>query len=292
MAGTVTALWRYPVKSMQGGVVDVVTIDARGVVGDRSWAVRDHVRGGIRGAKKIGPLMGLAARYADGAEPSADKRSPALVLTLPDGREVGSGDADVDARLSAALEHPVSLQALHSPDDLDHFRRGGPDSEDLDRELRDIFGRTDEEPLPDLTPFGHVMEFESPPGTYVDAYPIHLVTTSTVRALVQAAGEAPDVDVRRLRPNVVVDLGDDVTGTPETEWVGATVRVGAVELEIVAPTARCVMVTRPFADLPGNRELLRTIVARFDQCVGVYANVRTPGTVRTGDPVEVLPPEG
>jgi uncharacterized protein YcbX len=43
-------------------------LDELGVVGDRTWAVRDLERGGIRGAKKIGALMRLAARdLGDGA---------------------------------------------------------------------------------------------------------------------------------------------------------------------------------------------------------------------------------
>lgn len=284
--GQVEALWRYPAKSMMGSPVETVAIDARGVIGDRSWATRDEERGGIRGAKKIAGLMGLSARYVDAAAPTAQRRSPPIVITLPDGAEVRSDDPDVDARVSAALGHRVTLHPLHDPTDLDHFRRGGPDTEDIERELRDVFGRTDEEPLPDLTPFLHVMEFESPPGSYVDAYPVSVLSTTTLAALA-AATEGPDADVRRIRPNVVVALDAPDGHHPEAAWTGAVVRLGEVELEVVAPSARCVMVTRPFADLPENQPLLRTIVRDFDQNLGIYTNVRTPGVVRVGDPVTV-----
>ena len=54
---------RYPVKSMAGEHLDHVDVGARGLVGDRAWAVRDEVRGGIRGAKKIPQLMRLASMY-------------------------------------------------------------------------------------------------------------------------------------------------------------------------------------------------------------------------------------
>lgn len=285
--GRVASLWRYPAKSFQGAEVDTIELDDLGVIGDRSWAVRDEVRGGIRGAKKIGALMNLAARYVDGEQPTAGHRSPPIVITLPDGSEVRSDDEDVDERLSRALEHEVTLHPLHDPGDLDHYRRGGPDTTDLERELRDIFGRTNDEPLPDLSPFAHVAEFESPPGTYVDAYPLHLVTAQTLAALA-AATDGPDADVRRLRPNVVIDL-DDAGGAahPEAAWAGRTVTIGEVALDVVVPTARCAMVTRGFGDLEANRPLLRTIVRQFDQSAGVYARVLQAGTVRIGDPVTV-----
>mgnify|MGYP001549454054 FL=1 len=82
----VSQVWTYPVKSMIGRRVEMVTLDATGIVGDRTWAVRDLERGGIRGAKKIGSLMRLAARdIADGH----------VEITLPDGTTVRSCDDDV-----------------------------------------------------------------------------------------------------------------------------------------------------------------------------------------------------
>ncbi|MBV9515816.1 MAG: MOSC N-terminal beta barrel domain-containing protein, partial [Mycobacteriaceae bacterium] len=39
--GEVAQLWRYPVKSLGGEQVEYVDIGARGLRGDRLWAVRD-----------------------------------------------------------------------------------------------------------------------------------------------------------------------------------------------------------------------------------------------------------
>ena len=50
----VTQTWRYPVKSMIGEKLDAVEATLGGILADRGWAARDEVRGGIRGAKKIG----------------------------------------------------------------------------------------------------------------------------------------------------------------------------------------------------------------------------------------------
>lgn len=270
----VTQLWRYPVKSMIGEPVDTVTLDELGVVGDRTWAARDLERGGIRGAKKIGSLMQLAAR---------DLGDGVVEITLPGGATVTTRDADVDERVSAALDHPVRLEALRPADDLDHYRRGEPDSDDMLVELRDIFGRDEDEPLPDLMQFPpEIVEFESPPGTYYDAFPLLVMTESALRALAAALPESV-IDVRRFRPSIVVDAGE-VDGHPEFDWVGRTARVGSVELQIVGPCPRCVMVTREIDDaVPADRAVLRHIVRELDQNVGVYASVTAPGSLRVGD---------
>src|SRR4051794_29879372 len=137
----VAQLWRHPVKSMVGEEVERADLVASGMVGDRAWAVRDEVRGGIRGAKKLGGLMTLRAAYLDPSEPAAGQPSATVRIPLPDGGVIRSDDADADVRISAALDHEVTLWPLKPADDLDHYRRGAPDSTDLMDELNDIFGR-------------------------------------------------------------------------------------------------------------------------------------------------------
>ena len=81
--GSIESVWRYPAKSMMGDRFDALVVGDGGVIGDRGWAVRDEVRGGIRGAKKIGGLMRLHARYVD--EPRAGAAPTAIEITAPDG---------------------------------------------------------------------------------------------------------------------------------------------------------------------------------------------------------------
>jgi hypothetical protein len=274
-------IWRYPVKSMIGGRVESAELGARGVVGDRTWAVRDQVRGGIRGAKVLGGLMRLSARYAD-------RPGGPVVISLPDGTTVSTDDSDAAERVSAAIDHEVTLEPLHPPEDLEHYRRGPAYHDDLMDELRSIFGRTEDEPLPDLSVFPPVLwEHETPPGTYHDAFPLLVVTTSALRTLHTSLPDSA-VDVRRFRPSFVVDTGG-APGHPEFDWVGRQVRAGDAVLDIKIGCARCVMVTRDIDDdVPQDRTILRHIVKELDQNFGVYAEVATPGIVRTGDPVTLV----
>ena len=278
----VSQLWRYPVKSMLGGTVDEIELDDLGIVGDRTWATRDLERGGIRGAKKIGELMKFAARDLDGGE---------VEITLPDGSVVSTLDADVDERVSAALAHPVRLERLRDAADVDHYRRGAPEGDDPLAEIRAVMGREGEEPLPDFSVFpATIGEFESPPGTYYDAWPLLVMTQSALDAI---AASVPDsvVDIRRFRPSIVVDTGGDgspqsTPGHPEFDWKGRTATIGTAVIEFLDPCPRCVMVTREIdASLPADRAILRHIVRDLDQNVGVYATIRTPGVVRVGDPI-------
>lgn len=277
----VAQIWQYPVKSMIGTPVDAAEVEPLGLAGDRTWAVRDHVRGGIRGAKQLGGLMRMAARYDDGP------RGP-VTITFPDGTTTSTAAADASARVSAALDHEVSLESLRPPNDLDHYRRGGPDHDDLVTELNAIFGREEGEPLPDFTAFPpEILEYESPPGTYYDAFPLMVISTSALRSLAEALPHSA-VDVRRFRPSLVVDTGDE-PGHPERDWVGRRVRVGGVELDVVTGCPRCIMVTREIDDdVPQDRAVLRHIVKDLGQDVGVYATVATPGPIATGDDVTVV----
>jgi uncharacterized protein len=273
----VSQLWRYPVKSMMGSQVDSVRLDALGIVDDRTWATRDLERGGIRGAKKIGGLMQLAARDLDGGH---------VEITLSDGSVVTTHDADVDARVSAAIGQQVRLERLRPPDDLEHYRRGGPDSDDFMEEVRGMFGRDVDEPLPDFSIFPpELTEFESPPGTYYDAFPLLVITESALRTIAAALPES-NLDIRRFRPSIVVETGRDDVGHPESEWSrsSATVGSGGAVVDFGPPCPRCVMVTREVdRDVPTDRAVLRHIVRDLDQNLGVYASIRTPGPISVGD---------
>ncbi len=273
----VSQLWSYPVKSMVGGTVDSIELTSLGIAGDRHWAIRDLENGGIRGAKKIGDLMKF----------TAVRRGDSVDITLPNGTVVSSTDAHVNAALSEALGKSVALESLPADGNLQHFRRGPSDSADPMVELRGIFGREEDEPLPDFTVFpSEVVEFESPPGTHYDCWPLLVMTTSAVQALRDALPESV-IDMRRFRPSLVIDGAE--AGHPEFSWKGRTVTIGSAVIEFLDPCPRCVMVTREInVEIPQDRSILRHIVRDLNQNLGVYARIVQPGSVSVGDAVAFL----
>ena len=76
-------------------------------------------------------------------------------------------------------------------------------------ELREIFGRLEDEPIPDLGQFPpEILQFTSPLGTYFDAFPFHVLTTATLEALSQKNPGAK-FDVRRFRPVYLLQCRSD-----------------------------------------------------------------------------------
>src|SRR3954447_5911091 len=121
---------------------------------------------------------------------------------------------------------------------------------------------------------------------HFDEADLHLVTTSSLARIAELYG-AP-VDVRRARANLLVDNGTDA-GFDEDAWLGRTVRIGGVELRILRPMERCVMVTMPQIGLPEARGLLTRIGEVNETNLGLVAEVVTPGRMRLGHRVVVSP---
>ncbi len=279
--GTVRELWRFPVKSMGGERVDATTLGTRGMHGDRLWAVRDEDRGVLTNAKRIPALLMCSARYV--AEPPPDVAPgsiPDVEITFPDGTTVRSSDPDANARLSAFLGKRVTLCSLRPESDKAHYRAGKSSA----AEMREVFAVDAGEPLPDFSmmPMGKLLELDkyaTPPGTYYDAFPLHVLTTASLGTY----------DVRRFRPNVLIDTGD-ATGYLELQWTGSTLAMGACTAFVDCPTPRCSMPTREQPGVPADKTVLKTIARDAERCLGACASVTRAGAVRTGDEVVLEAP--
>src|SRR5207244_13502632 len=95
-------------------------------------------------------------------------------------------------------------------------------------------------------------------------------------------------EVRRFRPNIVVETASAEKSFVENAWIGHTLAIGAdVRLSITRPCVRCVMTTLPQGDLPRDSGILRTAAQHNKVRVGVYAAVLQRGPIRRGDPVRI-----
>ena len=282
--GRVRELWRYPVKSMGGERLQAAMLTARGIPGDRGWALRDEKSGEVRGAKKLPALMCCAAGYVE--EPSGSVIPPARML-LPDGASVLTTDPAANDLLSKLLGRTVTIWPQQPAERRDFYRRF-PDNPDFNVELREIMGRLPDEPLPDFSGVPpEIFEFTSPLGTFFDAFPLHLLTTASLREIA-AHNPGADFDVRRFRPNILIESEDSVSGFVEADWRGREIAIGDSRIALTIPTMRCVMTTLEQQGLRKDSTVLRTIVRDAAQNLGIYANVAQSGKIVLDDPVTLL----
>jgi uncharacterized protein len=265
-AATVSALWRYPVKSMRGERCADVRIGEAGVAGDRRYALVDAATGKVASAKnpRLWPsLLSCGARYLE--MPGTNGATARVEISLPDGSLLTSDDPAVDAGLGATLGRAVRLASVAPAEPV--LEEYWPDIDDL--------AHRDE-----------VTEEAMPAATFFDCAAVHLLTTNTLDAL-RTRYPAGNFDVDRFRPNVLLDAngGDEFA---EDAWIGKTVRLGAdVVLRITGPAPRCVMTTLGQRALPSDIGVLRTAAVHHAAHVGVYAEVVQGGAVALGDPLVI-----
>src|SRR5438105_3138679 len=277
MLGTVAVVRRYPVKSMLGEDLAEADVSRSGLARDRRVAVVSRRPG--KGASAKYPrlwrdMLTLSAEALDDASAR---------ITLPGGDKVWSTDPGVDEVLSAVLDQPVTLTGTPPPGAT--LDRAVPEAV-----LRD--GIKAEVPAT-LIEIGAA----TPPGTFVDFAPLHLITTATLDRIAEL-NPYRRARLERYRPNVVIRTG--AGGFTENDWLGRRLRVGDdLVLRVIARTPRCAVPTLAHGDLPRDTEALR-VVARHNRvspmpdldpepCAGVYAEVLNPGRIRAGDQVRLVP---
>jgi uncharacterized protein YcbX len=283
--GTIREIWRYPVKSMRGESLSHCRIETTyGIPGDRGWATWDPQMGQIRNAKRLPGLLQCSARYLD--EP-AGADTPVVEIQLPQGDRVRSDDPEASSKLSESLGQELRFVPRQPAEDLDHYKRA--DSvEELEETVRIECGLLPDEPLPsfnDVPP--ELFQYVSPLGTYFDAFEIHALTTASLEEIERLSPDS-HIDVRRFRPNLVIESPEGMTGLPEQDWNGRELRIGDVRLRAVRGMMRCAMVTWEQDDLPKDTSIMRTLVRETGHELGSALSVITPGEVSIGDPVELI----
>ena len=283
--GVIKEIWRFPVKSMQGDMVAACRVTTQGLAGDRAWAMRDETRQEVQWGKKYPQLMLCKARYSE--EPSGHECMP-VNITFPDGETLTSGDDRIHAKLSELVGCAATLWPLQPAENIEFYKRYKPTEAQFMNDMVEVFAREEGEPFPDMSQFPEIlMDHVSVPGTFFDNEEVHLITSASIRYMQEKNPQA-NWDIRRFRPNFYIETAAGIDGLAENEWLGKTLKIGEVLLQITAPTPRCGMTVQPQDNLDHDKTILRTIVREANQNLGVGAHCRQSGTIRQGDAVELI----
>jgi MOSC domain-containing protein len=293
--GRVAELWRYPVKSLCGGQVEHAEVGARGVLGDRLWAVRDLKREVTASARQLPVLLTATARYPRPVPSDAGPGNvPEVEITFPDGTVLSSSDDGVHTKLSELTGREVRLTALPQAEDTTLHRLSREERSDTMSPafLRAAFGVSDDEKLPDLSmvrvsDLVNFARYSTPPGMFVDLAPVHVLSQTSLATIGTEIGS--DLDARRFRPNVLLALDNPDDGLPESHWTGARLVLGEAVLDVMMPTVRCVVPSRAQPGFEVDRRITKAVAVRAQRCLGVYCGVESGGMVRVGDDVAVRP---
>lgn len=230
--GRISALFRYPVKSMAGESLDVARLGLHGIEGDRRLAFRrlaDKSAFPWLSASKLPELLLYKPIWIDS---NAAEPLPTHVRT-PDGKEFELRSDELRADVSSRHGSEVELMNL---------KHG-------------IF----------------------------DEASVSVISLGTVHFVERESGR--EVDLRRFRPNVVIET-DGVEPFEENSWVGRTLVFGegsgVAAVGVTLRDERCVMVNLDPDTAEKDSEVMKTVVRLNENCAGVYGTVIRAGELRVG----------
>jgi uncharacterized protein YcbX len=274
--GVITAIHRYPVKSMLGEELTAAAVKPRGLAGDRIYALIDSETGRVissKRPKRWSRIFELRA-YTDNA----------VWVQFPTGEALHIDDASLPTRLGEFFGRAVSVSSSPAPDaqfDEAWVR-------DLKNGADPYFGQPSRlEDGEEMIAGGSSMGRD---GNFFNLSPIHIVTTSSLRALSEAA-PASRFDAQRFRPNIIIDTPG--SGFLEADWPERKLHIGTAEFRVTINVPRCVVTILAQGTLPQDPAILRTITSRnaidvFQTgtqypCLGIYAEVLHAGEIHVGD---------
>ena len=237
--GRVSAIFRYPVKSMAGELLDVARLGWHGVEGDRRLAFR-------RLTDKSGFPWLTASKL------------PQLLLYKP---------FRLDSNTAELLPTHV-----RTPEGKEYELR----SDELREELSSRFGSD--------------LELMNLKHGIFDEASISVISLGTVQGIGRESGR--DVDLRRFRPNVVIET-NSAEPFEEDRWVGRTLMFGegnsGAAVRVTMKDERCVMVNFDPDTAERDSEVMKTIVRLNENFAGVYGTVVNAGELRVGQLVTLHP---
>lgn len=253
--GRISAIFRYPVKSMAGELLDAARLGWHGIEGDRRLAFR-----------RLNDKSGFPWLTAS--------KLPELLLYKPF-RYDGDKPFGLDSNKPFCLDGNGAEQLpthVRTPDGKEYELR----SDELREEISSRYGSDVE-----LMNLKHGIFDESP---------ISVISLATVHSVARESGRGVDsCDLRRFRPNVVIDT-NSAEPFEEDGWVGRTLMFGeensgAVPIASIGITMkdeRCVMVNLDPDTAEKDSEVMKTVVRLNENYAGVYGTVVRPGELRVG----------
>jgi uncharacterized protein YcbX len=233
--GRISAIFRYPVKSMAGELLDVARLGWHGIEGDRRLAFR------LLTDKSGFPWLTAT-------------KLPQLLLYKP---------FRLDSNTAELLPTHV-----RTPDGKEYELR----SEELRKEVSSRYGRD--------------LELMNLKHGIFDESPISVIGLGTVHGVERESGR--DVDLRRFRPNVVIET-DSAEPFAEDRWVGGELIFGegnsGAAVRVTMRDERCVMVNFDPDTAERDSEVMKTVVRLNQNYAGVYGTVVRAGELRVGQVV-------
>lgn len=268
MTARLAAICVYPIKSCAANDLDSAQVEPRGLADDRRWLLVDANGRFLTGRQlpqlvrvRATPLHAHRLRVEAPGMPAIEIAATVgisrIAATVWDSR-VSAADAGVEAAdwFSRYLGRPVRLVHADAA---------------MQRALDPAYSLPGDE------------------VGFADGYPLLLLSRAAADELSARAGR--ELGWRRFRPNLLID------GAPahaEDGW--RRVRIGKIEFDVVKPCVRCVFTTidpdsgvaesdgQPLTTLKSYRRSPKGIT------FGQNLIARGSGTIRVGDPVDVLSP--
>jgi uncharacterized protein YcbX len=260
MIGKVDSLWRYPVKSMRGEELDELFAGYAGVYGDRLFAFESAAS--PKGfpfltGREQRQMVRYRPRFRDpnkAARPinqvEAETLSPSLNPVSANPAEL-MVDVETPDGKTFAIDDPALIETLHAG---------------LEEKHQLTLLRSDR--------------------AMTDCRPLSIFAVQTARKLGEETGVA--VDKRRFRANVYLDLMSS-DGFAEDEFVDRSLRIGPkVTVAVLQRDARCMMIVLDPDTAEKTPAILKQVAQAHEGMAGVYGAVLVEGTIRKGDPVELL----
>ncbi|WP_328869382.1 MOSC domain-containing protein [Streptomyces sp. NBC_00287] len=263
----------HPVKAFRGTAPREAVVEPWGLTGDRRWMLIDD--GGKVVTQRQQPRLALAAAEllpGGGLRLSAPGMDP---LTVPVPRPAATVTVEIFSDKVEAV--PAEDAAVHA---WSSAYLG------IDVRLVHMDDPATRRPVdPDYALPGETVSF-------ADGYPLLLASTASLDALNSLIAEGRHADegplpMNRFRPNVVVS---GTTAWAEDDW--SRLAIGEVAFRVAKMCGRCVVTTTDQGTAGRGKEPLHTL-GRHRRIGGklVFGQNLVPltgGTIRVGDPVEIL----